>query len=263
MSLDIDISTTNQKALALVNADSTFASTNGFASVSSGGIGLYDFVFSTPCQDANYVVLATIENSLNDANHTIQNRTANGFRVRVQIGDNGSLDDTLANIAFNVVVYDPNVSINVVAGKIVDTSFLTAGTVTGDANASNNTLTLTTSRIDTGWTFAINQATYTGTPDKVRIDAMFYYSAPQSNTLTRITPHIQLMKGNTVIAEQASYQRHATGNNKSGDSFAFTDPNPLANPVYWFRSQQGGDQDDILLIDRSSFSFDAIVKETV
>jgi hypothetical protein len=145
----------------------------------------------------------------------------------------------------------------------VDQSFLASSTVTGDANQPNTILTQTQVRADTGWSLTANAWTYTGNPDKVRVDANLYMEENTAATLARIAPQLELLRNGVVVAKGSDYARHATGHDDNHLVIAYTDPNPGTNPVYQLRAQQGGAQTDVLQIDIGSFSLDAVEKVEV
>ena len=139
---------------------------------------------------------------------------------------------------------------------------LAAATPSGEGNGANQIITLTQDRADPGWTVAGNELRYTGTPDRVRIDATVYYANTFSNAEQRVAPELELLKnGAPYRARGASgYQRHFSNHSTSHNAFSVVDYNPGANPVYSLRSQQGSTQNDAVPIgaDVSSFSAEAV-----
>lgn len=67
--------------------------------LSKGGTGVYDYSFTTPTPDTFYNPVVNFENlgTNTDTNYFINNKTVNGFRITMGIGDNGTAPDTLAD----------------------------------------------------------------------------------------------------------------------------------------------------------------------
>lgn len=149
---------------------------------------------------------------------------------------------------------------------LADQSFLAHATTSGDSNVDGQPITLTEVRADAGWTLdtVLNEYTYTGTPDKVRIDAMVQVDATSAGALARISPELLLLKNGVVVAiSSTGYQRHGTGHDTSSNTISYTDPNPGTNPVYVLQSREDSIQTEVLPIDLGHFSLDAIEKVLV
>jgi len=150
--------------------------------------------------------------------------------------------------------------------KVAEIGHIAAYTLSGDGNANNVNIALTSVREDTGWTSAANAATWggitlapNGSIDRVEITAQVYYDPPNSNLLQRIAPVVNLLKNGVVVATAASgYQRHATGHNDSSNTIVFMDVVPTTGDVWTLQSQQGSLQGDVLPITRGQLTFKTI-----
>ncbi len=149
----------------------------------------------------------------------------------------------------------------------VDKTYLASATISGDGNQANTVLTLTNVRADTGWTKVGNQYVYSGSPDKVRIDTNAFYGNTNGGNqpaLARISPVLEILRNNTVIARvETGYQRHVTNHASSSNGVGYTDPFPGVNPAYSVRADQGSNQNDNLQITLGHFTLDAVEKITV
>jgi len=146
---------------------------------------------------------------------------------------------------------------------LVDQSFIAASTLSGDANANNVTLTKTQTRADSGWALAVNQWTYTGTPDHVIILGNYFVDEPQSGTRARITPQLAIFKNGVEVYRTTDYARHATGNSDNSNEAVWVDENPGTNPSYRLVSFQGGTQNDVINIDSGKVILKAVEKINV
>lgn len=135
--------------------------------------------------------------------------------------------------------------------------------VTGDSNQTGTTLTLAAVREDAGWSSLapVNEATFTGSPDRVRISAITYMHQPQSGLFARINPGLLLQRNGVTIARSATgYERHSGGHDSSSNTISFIDPTPGVNPVYRLRAfQENASQGDVLLVDLGAFSLEAVL----
>lgn len=146
----------------------------------------------------------------------------------------------------------------------VDRSSIATADVSGDSNQPNLIQTLTQTRADTGLTIAANTVTNNIGGDYVEIHAQEYFQQPQSGLFARINPELELLKNGAVVATSASgYQRHATQHRSSSNSISWVDPNPTIGDTYQLRSQQGSQQDDVMLIDLGTMSVKVVEKVTV
>ena len=140
----------------------------------------------------------------------------------------------------------------------VTNSPLAKASVTGDGNQPNTILTLTSERADAGWSFAGNAATFTGSPNRVRINAMAFYEQPSNSSFQRISPQLELLKNGVVVAiSSTGYQRHTTGHDSSSNTIMYIDANPGVNPQYQLRAQQESTQNDVLNVDLGHFDLEA------
>lgn len=148
---------------------------------------------------------------------------------------------------------------------LVDQSFLGSYSVSGDSNQPNNILTLTPNREDSNISTQSNIVTYTGSPDKIMIDAMTYFREGQNSTFARIAPELELVKNGTIVVAKSGtgYQRHSSNHVASSNTISWTDHNPGTNPTYALRAQQGASQTDVLNVDLGHFSINIIEKVSI
>ncbi len=92
-------------AFSNTQSDATILKARGLT-ISKVGTGLYDYTFTTPTPDTNYIVSVSFFNlgTNTDTNGFIDNKTVNGFRVQTGIGDNGTAVDTVADTNHSVIV---------------------------------------------------------------------------------------------------------------------------------------------------------------
>lgn len=95
---------------AFARTDANANILGGFGlTVTSGGTGIYNYLFSTPLPDANYSIAGNPINTTTDTNfHIPQSSVTNeGFQLRIGIGDNSTSADVLANTAHSVTISGP------------------------------------------------------------------------------------------------------------------------------------------------------------
>ena len=181
------------------------------------------------------------------------------YYVRVGNG----IDIYVTNGVGTVVPYKHNTSSTTNNTILVDQSYAVQLELKGDINAVNTLLQIGELENEGKWSVSGTEIKYDGTPDKVQIFVNLYAQHPQSGLYARITPVVEILRNGVVIGQTAEYQRHATGNDESDNSAAIMDMQPGTDPVYSLRSQQGGTQNDVLLIDLGHFSANAITKVNV
>jgi hypothetical protein len=74
--------------------------------INKTGTGTYEYSFTTPTPDSNYIVTASFFNigTNTDTNYFVDNKTVNGFTLTMGVGDNGTSPDTLSDFNHSVVV---------------------------------------------------------------------------------------------------------------------------------------------------------------
>ena len=74
--------------------------------INKTGTGTYQYSFTTPTPDSNYIVSGGFENlgTNTDSNWFVNNKTVNGFTFTTGVGDNGTAPDTLTDLNHNVTV---------------------------------------------------------------------------------------------------------------------------------------------------------------
>lgn len=152
----------------------------------------------------------------------------------------------------------------------VDWSCEARYSLTGDANEPGNELAATSESEDAADScFAISgngvQYTPQNTPDFIEISGMAFVDLPQSGTLSRLAPELELLKNGTPLPVRSAtgYQRHATDHTSSSNTLVWLDTDPQAGDVYTFRAQQGSSQDDVADIDLGHASFVASEKKQI
>ena len=148
-------------------------------------------------------------------------------------------------------------SISTTQFAIVDSSYVYAANVGGDANDAANTLhTFAQIRADAGWaTVGGNSAQYTGSPDSVTVMVDLYFEPVTNGGLARIGPVTEVFRNGVSLGTTTSYARHATGHNRQANVLSIVDDNPGANPVYTLVPDQGSGQDDVLIPDFGRVNF--------
>jgi len=91
-------------AFSKTDVSGSILDSRGFSSVTLVTTGTYDYVFSTPSDNADYVISSSVFNINDDTNVYISNTTVNGFRVEIGVGDNGDSPDVLTNTEHSIIV---------------------------------------------------------------------------------------------------------------------------------------------------------------
>lgn len=91
-------------AFSRIALNGSILDSRGFSAVTNVSAGVYDYTFSTPSDNANYVVAGLPYSTLTDTNLFISNTTVNGFRVTIGVGDNGGAPDTPTNTEHSITV---------------------------------------------------------------------------------------------------------------------------------------------------------------
>lgn len=92
---------------AFANSTSAGIITKGRGiTINRTGVGTYDYTFTTPTPDVNYIVVPNFENlgTNTDTNAFVNNKTVNGFTLTTGVGDNGTSPDTLTDLNHNVAI---------------------------------------------------------------------------------------------------------------------------------------------------------------
>lgn len=129
----------------------------------------------------------------------------------------------------------------------------------GNANSVNAVLAGNELREDSEW----SDGTVTGTFDHVEISAMATYTYDTgnatTNTLSRISPVLALLKNGTLVAVSASaYQRHSTGHNDSSNTIHWIDPAPVSGDTYTLQFRRGSTRTNVLNITQGHFTLKAV-----
>lgn len=150
----------------------------------------------------------------------------------------------------------------------VNVSYLASAAVDIQDVNDNGLITLTSNRLDNGWSIAASEWTYTGAPDRVRIDAMIR-NIEGAVAVARANPSVILQKFDGVnwneIAQSASgYIRDATGHGESSNTVSYIDQSPGVNPQYrLFSRQESADGDPTNSSATSNMTLEAVERIVV
>lgn len=150
----------------------------------------------------------------------------------------------------------------------VDQSFLAAADIDVQDINDNGVIDITSLRTDSGWSFAANSFTYTGSPDHVDISAMCKNLDPGGASRVRANPTMSLQKliGGawvTQVESATGYIRDGTGHTESSNTISYTDESPGVNPQYRLLSRQESTEGDSVNSSLGKFSLKAIEKVDV
>jgi len=148
---------------------------------------------------------------------------------------------------------------------IVDSSYLASASVDVQNVNTNGIIDITSQRIDQGWSFNVNEYTYTGEPDKIIISCQIHQQIANNINRQRPAPVLNLEKndgtGWSVISKSATgYIRDASDHEQSSNTISFTDPSPGTNPQYRMSKEQDTTINGAVNSIIGSFSLNAINK---
>ena len=118
--------------------------------------------------------------------------------------------------------------------------FRAVGNVTAGQDINDNgAVAFTEATAETGWVIAGNAATYTGTPDKVRILITVPQEIAQGSSIQRPAPQLNLFRDGTLLTEsKTGYIRDANDHEESSNTIAMIDHDPGTDPTYTLTSTQ-------------------------
>lgn len=143
---------------------------------------------------------------------------------------------------------------------------LYSATLDGDANAEDVVIGLTTLREDSGWQMASDEVVFTGSPDRIRIEAMERWGTlgePIDSALQRVSPVLYLQKlvsasWTLQASAHTGYTRHTNDITTASNTICFTDPEPGTDPSYRLVSRRGSNITDSIPITLGHLTLEAV-----
>lgn len=141
----------------------------------------------------------------------------------------------------------------------IENNFLASASVDVQNVNVNDQVLITDVRLDAGWAAPGATLTYTGEPDRVRINVNVIHGIAAGTNIQRANPVIVLRRnGNEIARSSTGYIRDLDVHENSSNTIGFVDHVPGINPAYDLVSEQEGAAGVVTSAPQSSFSAEAV-----